>query len=226
MSTLERERNAVEALMQSPQLGDYADSLKSHYEEEQARRLKFQDEVSPDEKAEFINGEIIMHSPVRLWHNRASSRLNTLINMYTSLNDIGGEVGIEKLMISLTRNDYEPDICYFSAESAAQFTDEQTLFPAPDFIAEVLSPSTEKRDRGIKFEDYARHNIREYWIIDPFGRIIEQYELVGEEYTLRQKVRQGEIDSVVITGFVLPVQALFDATAFKQAKRDLIAKLT
>ena len=41
------------------------------------------------------------------------------------------------------------------------------LFPAPDFAVEVLSPSTQKNNRGIKFDDYALHNVSEYWIIDP-----------------------------------------------------------
>ncbi len=48
-----------------------------------------------------------------------------------------GEVGAEKVMIALTRNDYEPDISFFSKEKASKFTDDQMLFPAPDFVVET-----------------------------------------------------------------------------------------
>lgn len=43
---------------------------------------------------------------------------------------------IEKATIGLTRNDYEPDICFFTAEKAAQFTEDQMIFPTPDFVVE------------------------------------------------------------------------------------------
>ena len=69
-------------------------------------------------------------------------------------------------MITLTRNDYEPDICFFRKDKSDNFTEDQVLFPAPDLVIEVLSDSTEKRDRGVKFKDYQAHKIEEYWIID------------------------------------------------------------
>ena len=36
-------------------------------------------------------------------------------------------------MITLTRNDYEPDICFFKKEKSDDFVENQTLFPAPDY---------------------------------------------------------------------------------------------
>ena len=115
-------------------------------------------------------------------------------------------------MISLTRNDYEPDLCYFRAERAAEFTAQQRRFPAPDFIVEILSPSTAAVDRGVKFEDYAAHGVEEYWLVDPTQGVMEQYLLQGGEYELVFKADSGLLRSVV-AGFVVPVAALFDETA-------------
>lgn len=120
-----------------------------------------------------------------------------------------GIVGSEKVMITLSRNDYEPDICFFRKEVADQFTDEQLRFPAPDFVVEILSESTEDRDRGVKMRDYAAHGITEYWIIDPKQQTIEQYWLEGQTYQLHQKVAEGRITARVIEGFVLNVSDLF-----------------
>jgi hypothetical protein len=59
-----------------------------------------------------------------------------LLSVFAGHNKLAKQ-GIEKLMVSLTRNDYEPDVCFWKSERATQFTSEQKLFPAPDFIAEV-----------------------------------------------------------------------------------------
>ncbi len=51
------------------------------------------------------------------------------------------------------------------------------VYGAPDFVAEVLSPSTTKRDRGYKKDLYARCGVREYWIVSPESRSVEVYLL-------------------------------------------------
>jgi len=201
-------------IVQSPQLKDHFEWLRNYIKEEQQKRKDFYDFVTEDIKAEFINGEVVIHSPVANEHESASNELNTLINLYISIHNLG-RVTHEKLMISLTRNDYEPDICFFKKEKAAKFKEEQKLFPAPDMVVEVLSKSTEKFDRGIKFEDYAIHNIREYWIIDPRQKTIEKYLLRNKKYELDEKVHSGNIiSSTVVKGFSIPVKAIFNKKIF------------
>jgi len=83
-------------------------------------------------------------------------------------------------------------------------------FPAPDLVIEVLSPATEATDRGVKFQDYALHGVAEYWIVDPEQEFIEQYRLQGEHLDLLVKARTGIIQSIVLSGFEIPVRAAFD----------------
>ncbi len=59
----------------------------------------------------------------------------------------------------------------------SRLTDDQLLFPAPDFIVEILSKGTASVDKGVKKTDYAAHGVREYWIIDPIRQRIGQYIL-------------------------------------------------
>jgi Uma2 family endonuclease len=142
--------------------------------ENSVKRANFYSLIKESEKAEYINGEAIFHSPVKLKHSRISANFSGLIYNHLKNKNTGGHLGIEKIMIELTRNSYEPDICFFRKELASTFTDDQMLFPTPDFIVEILSPSTEKIDREIKFMDYAQHGVKEYWIIDPDKETIEQ----------------------------------------------------
>ncbi|MDX2245691.1 MAG: Uma2 family endonuclease [Bacteroidia bacterium] len=173
-------------------------------------RNTFYNNISEFEKAEFINGEIIIHSPVKKEHNDVTGSLYQLLNTYVKKKKLG-YVGYEKIMISLSRNDYEPDICFFQNEKAQTFKKGQSLFPAPDLVIEVLSTKTAGNDRGIKFSDYQAHQIREYWIIDPDKEVLEQYRLNDQnEYELILKARKGMLDCVPVNGFKIEIEAVFD----------------
>ena len=132
-----------------------------------------------------------------------------------------GVVQFEKALVGLTRNDYEPDICFWIA-SRAGFAPDQMIFPAPDFVCEVLSPSTESRDRSVKFEDYAAHGVREYWIVDPEHKFIEQYALQQDHFTQTGKFDAGSIRSQSIDGFEMPLVAAFDDQANLEALRRML----
>ena len=201
----------IDAILASPSADSIYKTVAKHLETESEKRLTFYKEITEQVKAEFINGKVIFHSPVKKKHNVISKRLCHVIDIFVELWDLGF-LGIEKLMVRFTRNDYEPDICFFKKEKSQHFTDDQMLFPPPDFIVEILSPSTQKRDRGIKFEDYANHGVEEYWMIDPETETIEQYILEKGKYTLNLKTNNGMITSLVIKNFTIPIEAIFNQT--------------
>lgn len=168
----------------------------------------------PSVKAEFINGQVVMHSPALRRHLNASINLSTLLHAFVHLHGLG-EVDTEKAMVSLTRNDYEPDVCFWGREKAQHFHDEQAQHPAPDLVVEVLSKSTENNDRGVKFKDYAAHGVREYWLVDPRRHTVEQYQLDAEfmAFELVNKLTvKDSLTSLTVAGFQIPVRAIFDKT--------------
>lgn len=122
------EATLLEQLLKLPRLPVVAQRLDALVADEAARRAHFIETVLECEKAEFINGEKIVQSPVKYRHNAITKRLLVLLDAHVTNRGLG-YVGYEKLMISLTRNDYEPDICYFSAAIAAAFQPDQMRFP-------------------------------------------------------------------------------------------------
>jgi Uma2 family endonuclease len=199
----------LEQLLKSPRLKLYRDEIDDVLRREQQRRQQFHDAMTEDTRAEFINGEVIVQSPAKLKHLLIVKRGSSLFDAYVSRNHLG-LVTSEKALIGLTRNDYEPGICFWLAAKASQFRPNQMTFPAPDLVVEVLSDSTATIDRGVKFDDYAAHGVGEYWIIDPDTEAVEQYVLVTGRYELRSKATSGTISSLVIPGFTIGVRALFD----------------
>lgn len=199
----------VEQLLQFPQVHLYLEQVQQALREEQVRRQSFHDSLHTYLHAEFINGEIIEKMSNKLDHNQAVKLLLQLMSIYVQKHGLG-IVGMEKLMVSLTRNDYEPDICFWQTEKSQYFDKKQILFPAPDFIVEVLSDSTQSRDRGIKFQDYAAHGVSEYWLVDCDKLSVEQYQLIEGQYELLMKAGNGMIKSISISHFEIPVEAIFD----------------
>ncbi|MEN0005854.1 MAG: Uma2 family endonuclease [Bacteroidota bacterium] len=203
-------KQVIDAILAMPTAPNVVEELNAVLEEERKRRNQFYKEITEFEKAEFINGEVVIHSPVKKMHNDATGELYQLIKAYVKKRK-SGAVGIEKIMISLTRNDYEPDLCFFGEQKAKDFKRDQMFFPAPDLIVEVLSSSTADNDRGVKFNDYEAHGVTEYWIINADKEVVEQYRLNDEQaYELILKASTGTIECLPLEGFGIDIRAIFD----------------
>ena len=213
----------VEQTMEMPNAALFVRKVKAALKAEEKKRRHFYEIVEENKKMEFINGEIIVHSPVKLQHNRATKLSFKLLDTFVAKHHLGF-VAVEKIMISLTRNDYEPDVCFFGNEKAKNFKPKQTQFPAPDLVVEVLSDSTEKHDRETKFQDYAAHGVSEYWIVDAERETVEQYFLQKEQYELLLKAKDGEIESVLLPDFKIPIRAIFDEAKNLEALAELLKR--
>lgn len=212
----------LSSLMDDPTLPDVVSSLTSRLKTERGLRAKFYEEITPDMKAEFINGEVIMHSPATAQQTEVRKRLTMLIHVHADTHGLGLVLD-EKTLCTFPRNDYEPDVVFFGRKKTATIKPDTMQFPPPDFVCEVLSSSTEKRDRGVKFRDYEAHGVSEYWIVDPKTKTLEQYLLGrGKRYELRLKSGTGEVASTAIKGLNLPIRALFDAKVHRTALRELL----
>jgi len=105
----------------------------------------------------------------------------------------------------------EPDILFIVKERL-HIVKEKFILGAPDFIAEVISPITWRRDRHKKFEIYAKAGVREYWIVNPPARTIELFFLRENRYELIGKYGVGEtVRSEVLPGFEVKVDEVCPA---------------
>ena len=199
----------VDQLLQSPRAKVYLQEIADRLRREDELRQRFRDAMTEDTRAEFINGEVVVRSPARFEHNATAERAYDLLKSYVRPRRLG-HVGHEKYLVELTRNDVEPDVCFWSSAKSSQFARDQLLFPPPDLVIEVLSDSTERLDRGTKREDYAAHGVAEYWIVDADLHVLEQYILKGDGYELGMKAADGTVRCVALPGAEFPVRALFD----------------
>lgn len=210
----------LQSLLDSPALPELVEAAHKALVREQKLREKFYADITPEHKWEFIQGEVIMHSPALNRHLVATKHLFSVMDAHVRVKNLG-VVHIEKAMTCFPRNDYEPDVMFFGLTKAAQLGPETLRFPIPDLIVEVLSPSTEQRDRGIKFQDYALHGVAEYWIIDIVAESVELYRLAGGSYPAVEPQTDGPLCSEAIAGFEIPVRAIFDEGVNAQTLREI-----
>lgn len=178
--------------------------------------------MTDEAKREFIGGEVVMHSSAVIRHLMASRHLFVLLHTHVA-RQRPGLVHVEMALCVFTGNDYEPELAFFGRSKAASITPDTLKFPVPDFIVEIISRRTEDRDRGVKPEDDAAHGVREYWIVDPAEECLEQYLLADNgEYKLKLKSDTGNVASVIIPGFTIPVGAIFDADANHRALATML----
>lgn len=107
----------------------------------------------------------------------------------------------------------QPDIVFVAAGRRAIITPKE-IAGAPDLVVEILSPGTEDRDRGYKRKMYARHGIREYWVVDPRVRSVEPYGRPGEVSAPPTRLTERDIlASRVIPGLTLDLHEVFEPEA-------------
>src|SRR5207249_834735 len=107
-------------------------------------------------------------------HARASSRLGSRVGRYFDEGDggPGGWIILDEpeLHLGVEPDIVVPDLAGWQRARMPVFPIEAAFFTlAPDWICEVLSPSTAALDRGEKMEIYAREEVRHIWHVDPIA---------------------------------------------------------
>lgn len=103
----------------------------------------------------------------------------------------------------------QPDVLFVRAE---RWPAERIAYfeGAPDLVVEVISPSSVRMDRVVKFTAYEAAGVPEYWIVNPHARTVEVFTLSSGEYALLGEYTNEEvIQSAVLAGINLVASTLF-----------------
>ncbi|MDX2201351.1 MAG: Uma2 family endonuclease [Hyphomicrobiaceae bacterium] len=135
--------------------------------------------VPPHLVAEIIGGRLYTRPRLRPRHAWTYSRLGVVIGSKFGLGDggPGGWMILDKPELHLDRDVVVPDIAGWRRERMPALPDEAWFSLAPDWVCEILSPSTAQLDRTAKREIYAAHGVSHLWLVDPESRFIEAFAL-------------------------------------------------
>ena len=122
-------------------------------------------------REEQIAGKWIAIAPALVNHNRIKRNITRLFDEYLDGRDC--EALPDGTAVYLTETDYYyPDVCVVCDPEKVK---EDGIYGPPDLVVEVLSPGTAKYDRGRKMQIYGSSGVREYWLVNPADKVVEQY---------------------------------------------------
>ncbi len=162
----------------------------------------------PDgQRAELIDGRIYNMAPPARIHQKLITELVSALHQHIRNNNGDCEVYPAPFAVFLNADDknyVEPDISVVCDKSKLI---EKGCNGAPDLIMEVVSPSTQQMDYGIKLFKYRTAGVREYWIINPVTRIVNVYDLENEERTCQYSFND-EISVCIFNGLSIQLSEL------------------
>lgn len=158
----------------------------------QARRIATYADIEalpPHVTGQIVGGQLYAHPRPRARHAMAASTLGgALIGRFGAMSgddDPGGWVFLDEPELHLGADVLVPDIAGWRLERARWPEDAAFIEVAPDWVCEVLSPSTEVFDRSEKMLAYAQNGVNYAWLVDPEAKALEVYELTAG--VLRQR---------------------------------------
>jgi Uma2 family endonuclease len=158
----------------------------------------------PDKVAQVIDGELfVMPRPVS-GHAQASSELGGILNppFRRGRGGPGGWILLDEPELHLGKQILVPDIAGWRRSTMPERLEVAYFEIAPDWVCEVLSPSTEVIDRKSKMRIYAEWNVSHVWLVNPILQLLEVYELKDKKYSQvnvfvkDEKVRAVPFDAI------------------------------
>lgn len=140
---------------------------------------------------EIIGGELVVHPRPGPRHARAASRLGASLDGPFD-RGIGGPGGwwlIDEPELHLGAEIVVPDLSGWRVEQLPELPDAAYFEQAPNWICEVLSPSSAASDRADKMPIYAAAGVGHAWLVDPLLKTLEAYRLQQQHWVLIQTYR-------------------------------------
>ncbi|WP_408888887.1 Uma2 family endonuclease [Myxococcus faecalis] len=135
---------------------------------------------------EIIDGELHVSPRPLPPHGRAAIRLAIVLSPFEQglrRRGPGGWVFLPEPELHLGPNVLVPDLAAWRHERMPELPQVVGMTTAPDWVCEVLSPSTASRDRGAKMNLYARAGVKHLWLLDPRQQQLEVYGLEAGRWT-------------------------------------------
>jgi len=133
---------------------------------------------------EILNGELHTHPRPAPKHARAYSALG-----YTVGGPFDGSIGgpgdwwiLDEPELHVSTDILVPDLAGWRREHMPELPETAWFELAPDWVCEILSPSTARTDRIIKMPIYSHESVRHIWLVDPDLKTLEVYELNADNH--------------------------------------------
>jgi Uma2 family endonuclease len=191
----------------APGLGATESRYSSRMALPERRPATYEDVIAaPEHKvAEVVDGELYLNPRPAKPHAAAASALGEELGppFKRGKGGPGGWILLDEPELHLGKDILVPDLGGWRRERMPALTTDLPYFTlSPDWVCEVLSPSTERLDRRKKLAAYARERVGHVWLVNPLARTLEVLELDGQRYAIvavhadDERVRARPFDAI------------------------------
>jgi Uma2 family endonuclease len=150
-----------------------------------------------DERQEVVRGELVQKASPSFEHGDVQGTIFGLLLRFRGLGGAakpGGWWLSQDVEIELAPHEvYLPDLAGWRIERVAERPLGRPVRMAPDWVCEVISPSTMARDLGHKLETYHRAGVGHYWVAHPVEHYLHVYRRQDAGYVLVLAAVAGDI---------------------------------
>ncbi|MBN9070767.1 MAG: Uma2 family endonuclease [Rhizobiales bacterium] len=145
--------------------------------------------------AEILDGELVTQPRPSPRHSAAASVLGAVLTgpYQNALDGPGGWIFFFETEVKFVDDLLVPDIAGWRRERLPGYPEKNYFTIRPDWVCEILSGSTERRDRTVKTRIYANAGVPYLWLLDPRAQILETFELAGGRWAKSGAWSAGEI---------------------------------
>lgn len=142
--------------------------------------------VPPHLVAEILFGHLVTHPRPSPRHAVAASALGTRLGGRFQFGDggPGGWIFMVEPELHLGPHVLVPDLAAWRREWLPTMPDTAYIETPPDWVCEVISPSTQAHDKGPKRRICAAHSVAHLWHLDPIAKLLEVFELRSQQWVL------------------------------------------
>ena len=158
-------------------------------------------------RAELIDGDMYMMAPPTRIHQELVMELSATIRDYVKAKDGSCKVYPAPFAVFLEADGktyVEPDISVICDRDKLN---DKGCAGAPDWIIEIVSPSTQRMDYLTKLFKYRTAGVREYWIVNPIKGTVQLYSFEGEEDSIQSSFSDS-ITSTIFKDFSICIEDL------------------
>ncbi len=159
------------------------------------------------QRAELIDGDMYMMAMPNRIHQELVMELSITISNYIKSKNHSCEVYPAPFAVFLNADDknyVEPDISVICDHDKLN---DKGCVGAPDWIIEIVSPSSQRMDYLTKLFKYRTAGVREYWIVNPIKETVQLYSFEGEEDSTQSSFSDS-ITSAIFKDFSICIEDL------------------
>lgn len=174
--------------------------------EERLYTIRDIEALPPGERAELFDGKMFRMDTPGLAHQDILGELHIVVYQYIRSHNGKCKVFFAPFAVYINKDEYnyvEPDLLVICD---MEKVDRKGCHGAPDWLVEIVSPSSVKMDYSRKLFKYRTTGVREYWIVDPMKKTVKvcNFEHDTEtDYTFSDKIPVGIYEDFVIDFAVL-----------------------